>query len=82
MGKFLVPRITTADRTGLVLDVAEIVFDTDLEQYFGGDGSTSGGIAIGGGGGGTWGSITGTLSSQTDLQAALDSSILAAQIFS
>ena len=24
------------------------------------------------GGGGTWGSITGTLSSQTDLQAALD----------
>ena len=28
--------------------------------------------AIGGGGGGTWGSITGTLSAQTDLQAALD----------
>lgn len=28
--------------------------------------------ASGGGGGGTWGSITGTLSSQTDLQAALD----------
>lgn len=26
----------------------------------------------GGGGGGTWGSITGTLSAQTDLQAALD----------
>lgn len=26
----------------------------------------------GGGGGGTWGSITGTLSNQTDLQAALD----------
>jgi uncharacterized small protein (DUF1192 family) len=28
--------------------------------------------AIGGGGGGTWGSITGTLSSQTDLQSALN----------
>ena len=28
--------------------------------------------ATGGGGGGTWGSIAGTLSSQTDLQAALD----------
>lgn len=28
--------------------------------------------AIGSGGGGTWGSITGTLSAQTDLQAALD----------
>ena len=31
------------------------------------------GITDGGGGGGTWGSITGTLSSQTDLQSALDS---------
>jgi hypothetical protein len=29
-------------------------------------------IAKGGGGGGTWGSITGTLSDQTDLQSALD----------
>lgn len=29
-------------------------------------------FAVGGGGGGTWGSITGTLSDQTDLQAALD----------
>ena len=29
-------------------------------------------IALLGGGGGTWGSITGTLSAQTDLQAALD----------
>jgi hypothetical protein len=29
-------------------------------------------IASAGGGGGTWGSITGTLSAQTDLQAALD----------
>ena len=28
--------------------------------------------SVGGGGGGTWGSITGTLSAQTDLQAALD----------
>jgi hypothetical protein len=29
-------------------------------------------FSTGGGGGGTWGSITGTLSAQTDLQAALD----------
>lgn len=29
-------------------------------------------VGTGGGGGGTWGSITGTLSSQTDLQTALD----------
>ena len=51
MGKFLAPRITTSDRTGLTLDVGEIVFDTDLESYWGGDGSTAGGIAIGTGGG-------------------------------
>ena len=31
--------------------------------------------AAGGGGGGTWGSITGTLSAQTDLQAALDGKV-------
>lgn len=30
---------------------------------------------VGGGGGGTWGSITGTLSSQTDLQSALDAKV-------
>lgn len=29
-------------------------------------------VSVGGGGGGAWGSITGTLSDQTDLQAALD----------
>lgn len=34
--------------------------------------STTQDIADLGGGGGTWGSITGTLSSQTDLQSALD----------
>lgn len=33
------------------------------------------GIRTGSGGGGTWGSITGTLSSQTDLQAALDAKL-------
>jgi hypothetical protein len=32
----------------------------------------SGNIDVGGGGGGTWGTITGTLSDQIDLQAALD----------
>lgn len=31
--------------------------------------------AAGGGGGGTWGSITGTLSAQTDLQTALDAKL-------
>ena len=32
-------------------------------------------LATGGGGGGSWGSITGTLSAQTDLQAALDAKL-------
>lgn len=39
-------------------------------------------IDTGGGGGGasTWGSITGTLSSQTDLQAALDTKVTTANL--
>lgn len=36
------------------------------------DGSNASWDTAGGGGGGTWGSITGTLSDQTDLQGALD----------
>ena len=48
MGKFLAPRITTSDRSSLTPDAAEILYDTDLEQYFGGDGSTLGGIPLGG----------------------------------
>ena len=59
MGKFLAPRITTADRSALTPDAAEILYDTDLEQYFGGDGSTLGGIALSSGSGGTgWTDVT------------------------
>lgn len=58
MGKFLAPSIETADRTGLVLDAREIVYDTDTETFWYGDGATSGGIEFGAGGGGggstTW----------------------------
>jgi hypothetical protein len=47
-------------------------------------------IDAGGGGGGVWGAITGTLSAQTDLQAALDAKanvssvpdVLEVQVFS
>lgn len=46
MGKFLAPRIATADRTGLTLDVSELVFDTDTETYWFGDGATVGGIEL------------------------------------
>ena len=58
MGKFLVPRITTADRSGLTPDVGEIIFDTDLESYWGGDGSTAGGIPLGSGTGASWSDVT------------------------
>lgn len=47
MGIFKVPRITTEQRTPLTLEPAEIVFDSDLKTYFGGDGTTIGGFPIG-----------------------------------
>ena len=49
MGVFKVPRATTAQRMAIVLEKAEIVYDTDLDIYFGGDGSTIGGFPIGNG---------------------------------
>ena len=47
-----------------------------VEEYWWQDGTADGDlVAKGGGGGGTWGSITGTLSDQTDLQSALDGKV-------
>lgn len=48
MAIFKVPRITTLERTALILTEAEIVYDTDLKVYFGGDGLILGGFPIGG----------------------------------
>ncbi len=47
MAVLKVPRITTADRTSLLLMASEIVYDTDLDLFFGGDGVTLGGFQIG-----------------------------------
>lgn len=47
MAIFKVPRITSAQRLAIILEVAELVFDTTLNKYFGGDGVTQGGISIG-----------------------------------
>ena len=47
MGVFRVPRATTEQRMSYVLQEAEIVFDTDLRSYFGGDGLTFGGFDVG-----------------------------------
>lgn len=71
--KIQVRRGTTAQRTAVTFDAGEPVWDTDEEKLYVGDGVTAGGVEVtSGGGGGTWGSITGTLSDQTDLQTALD----------
>ena len=43
-----------------------------VEEYWWESGTADGDLVAKGGGGGTWGSITGTLSNQTDLQSALD----------
>jgi len=47
MASIKLPRITTAQRTGITLLLGEIVYDTDLDKFFGGDGSTVGGFEIG-----------------------------------
>lgn len=49
MGIFRVPRVTTAERVALVLQSAEIVYDTDNNVYYGGDGATTGGYPLGSG---------------------------------
>ena len=46
MAKFKLPQLTTAQRTGLVLDAREIVFDTDELILYYGDGSTAGGLSL------------------------------------
>lgn len=47
MAIFKVPRITSEQRLAIILEVAEIVFDTTLNRYFGGDGVLQGGFPIG-----------------------------------
>ncbi len=60
-----------------ILGLGELGLETDTHKLKGGDGVTDWDslpyISAGGGGGGnSWGDITGALSSQTDLQAALN----------
>jgi len=47
MAIFKAPRVTTIQRNNLVLDVSELVYDTDQKAFYGGDGSTQGGFLIG-----------------------------------
>lgn len=62
--------LTTAERDALTPAEGMVIYnetDTVVQVYQG-----AAWVDYGGGGGGTWGTITGTLSDQTDLQAALD----------
>ena len=49
MGQIKIPRITTIQRTALTLDVGELVYDTNNGGVYKGDGSTAGGVVVGGG---------------------------------
>ena len=50
MGQIKIPRITTIQRTALILDVGELVYDTTNSGVYKGDGSTLGGVSVGGSG--------------------------------
>lgn len=50
MAVFKAPRCTTAQRLELVLEPSEIVYDTELKEFFGGNGLDIGGFPIGSGG--------------------------------
>lgn len=47
MAVFKAPRLTEVQRMGLVLEASEVVFDTTVKSFFGGDGLTLGGFPIG-----------------------------------
>jgi hypothetical protein len=48
MAVFKCPKITTDQRVNLIFEESEILYDTNLKTYFGGDGVTMGGFPIGG----------------------------------
>jgi hypothetical protein len=68
---FLKPKMTTLQRTSITAPATGLeVYDTSLNLSYYYNGASW--VAIGGGGSSTWGSITGTLSAQEDLQNALN----------
>jgi hypothetical protein len=70
-------RGTNADRITVVLESGEVAYTTDTKMFYIGEGTTLGGTLIGPGAAGavTWGAITGTLASQTDLNTALGTKV-------
>lgn len=47
MAIFKAPRITTSQRSSLVLQEAELVYDTNQKTFYGGDNTTPGGFVVG-----------------------------------
>lgn len=47
MAIFKAPKVTTAQRNTLILEVSELVYDMDQKAFYGGDGSTPGGFLVG-----------------------------------
>jgi len=47
MAIFKAPKLTSAQRNNLVLEVSELVYDLDQKAFYGGDGSVSGGFLVG-----------------------------------
>lgn len=45
--KVILPQATTAQRTAITPLASELIYDTDLDQFFYGDGTTSGGKTVG-----------------------------------
>lgn len=69
-GFIIVPRVTTTERNALPAANGMIVYDTTLNAFYKYENGAWSSFA--GGGGASWGGISGTLSSQTDLQSALN----------
>jgi len=47
MAVWKIPRITTAQRAALVPEASELIYDTEQQAFFGGDGMTAGGLSLG-----------------------------------
>ena len=69
-----VRRGSDADRLTVILEEGEVAFTTDTQMFYVGDNATLGGILIGPGAvvPTAWGTITGILANQLDLQGALN----------
>lgn len=74
MAVFKAPRLTEVQRMGLVLESSEVVFDTTLKSFFGGDGITPGGFPIGKGIGTNVDNVTLTQQNLDDKKVLLSSS--------